>query len=164
MHGYRAEFDKALPLGYELLELADAQDSETMRVDAHLMVGVGPRVHQRHRRRPASISRTASSASSRSATARIASRSEPNPGIACYTTAGLIWWLRGFPDRALERANRAVTLAMELRHPFTMAYALYHTGFLHLLRQEPEPLRERASACWTSRTSTSCRSGGRWEP
>ena len=24
-----------------------------------------------------------------------------------------------------------------------MAYALYHTGFLHLLRQEPEPMRDR---------------------
>ena len=61
-----------------------------------------------------------------------------------YTTAALILWLRGFPDRALERAHRAVTLATELRHPLSMAYALYHTGFLHLLRQEPEPMRERA--------------------
>ena len=41
MHGYRAEFDKALPLGYEILTLADAQDSETMRVDGHLMVATG---------------------------------------------------------------------------------------------------------------------------
>ena len=34
-------------------------------------------------------------------------------------------------------------MAMDLRHPYTMAYALYHTGFLHLLRQEPEPMRDR---------------------
>ena len=41
MHGYRAEFDKAVPISHEILELADAQDSQSMRVDAHLMVGVG---------------------------------------------------------------------------------------------------------------------------
>jgi hypothetical protein len=67
-----------------------------------------------------------------------------NPGVACYTTAALLSWERGFPDRALERASRAVTVATELRQPFTMAYALYHTGLLHLFRQEPEPMRERA--------------------
>jgi hypothetical protein len=53
-------------------------------------------------------------------------------------------WMLGFPDRALERANRAVALATELEHPFTLAYALFHTGFLHLWRREPELMRDRA--------------------
>jgi hypothetical protein len=35
-------------------------------------------------------------------------------------------------------------LAVELEHPFTMAYALFHSGFLHLWRREPELVRERA--------------------
>jgi tetratricopeptide (TPR) repeat protein len=67
-----------------------------------------------------------------------------NPGVACFTTSALTLWLLGFPDRALERANRAVALATELEHPFTLAYALFHTGFLHLWRREPELVRERA--------------------
>ena len=46
-------------------------------------------------------------------------------------------------DRAVELAQRAVTNATEMRAPFSMAYALYHTGFLHFLRQEPEAMRER---------------------
>jgi hypothetical protein len=50
----------------------------------------------------------------------------------------------GLPDRALERATRAVALATELEHPFSLAYALFHTGFLHLWRREPEPMRDRA--------------------
>jgi hypothetical protein len=52
--------------------------------------------------------------------------------------------LLGFPDRALERAERAVTLATELEHPFTLAYALFHNGFLRLWRRELELVRERA--------------------
>ena len=67
-----------------------------------------------------------------------------NAGVVSYTTSALTLWQRGFPDRAVERANRAVTLATELRHPFTMAYALFHTGFLHLWRREPELMRDRA--------------------
>jgi hypothetical protein len=50
----------------------------------------------------------------------------------------------GFPDRARERATRAVSLATELEHPFTLAYALFHTGVLHLWRREPEMMRQRA--------------------
>jgi hypothetical protein len=50
----------------------------------------------------------------------------------------------GLPDRALERATSAVALATELEHPFSLAYALFHTGFLHLWRREPELMRDRA--------------------
>jgi hypothetical protein len=66
--------------------------------------------------------------------------------VACYTTAALLSWERGYPDRALERATRSVAVATDLQHPFSVAYALYHTGFLHLFRQEPEPMRDRAIA------------------
>jgi hypothetical protein len=50
----------------------------------------------------------------------------------------------GYPDRALERANRSVALATDLGHPFTLAYALFHSSFLHLWRREPEFVRDRA--------------------
>jgi adenylate cyclase len=46
----------------------------------------------------------------------------------------------------LERANRAVALGAELEHPFTLAYALFHCGFLHLWRREAELVRARALA------------------
>ena len=67
-----------------------------------------------------------------------------NPGVAALTTSALILWMLGYPDRALARADRAVALATELEHPFTLAYALFHTGFLHLWRREPELVRDRA--------------------
>jgi predicted ATPase len=143
MHGYRAEFDEAHRLAHEILKLADAQDSETMRVDGHLMVATGLAFGNdleggiEHLEQGIRCFE-----SQRHGAHRF--QAGPNSGIASYTTAALLLWVRGFPDRALARAHRAVTLATELRHPLTMAYALYHTAFLHLLRQEPEPMRERA--------------------
>ena len=142
LHGYRAEFDKAQPLAHEILKLADAQGNETMRVDAHLMIGTGLAFTNdldggiEHLEQGIKHFESQGHGSHRF-------QLGATPGIACYTSAALVLWLRGFPDRALERAHRAVTLATQLRHPFTMAYALYHSGFLHLLRQEPEQMRER---------------------
>src|SRR5205085_8784619 len=42
------------------------------------------------------------------------------------------------PDRALDRANDAIALSRRLNHPSSMAYALFHTGLLHLWRREAE--------------------------
>jgi predicted ATPase len=64
--------------------------------------------------------------------------------VASFTVSALVLWMLGFPDRARDRANRAVTLANDLGHPFTLAYALFHSGFLHLWRRELESAHDRA--------------------
>jgi tetratricopeptide (TPR) repeat protein len=69
-----------------------------------------------------------------------------NPGVACFTTSALVLWMLGFPDRALERADGAVALAGRLDHPFSMAYALFHAGLLHLWRREMDLVDRRAQA------------------
>ena len=33
-----------------------------------------------------------------------------------------LWWL-GYPDQALQRSHEALTLAQELAHPFSLAFA-----------------------------------------
>jgi predicted ATPase/class 3 adenylate cyclase len=143
LHGYRGEFDKAFPLACELLRRADAQGDQTTRVDAHLLLGVALAFTNDLE---AAIEHFENAIrcfeSQRHGSHRL--QVGPNPGIASYTSAALVLWLRGLPDRATERATRAVTVATDLRHPYTMGYALYHTGFLHLLRQEPELVRDRA--------------------
>src|SRR5204862_5364140 len=46
--------------------------------------------------------------------------------------------------QALPRASRAIELASELDHPYSLAYAYYHAGFIHLWRLEADAMRERA--------------------
>jgi predicted ATPase len=69
-----------------------------------------------------------------------------NPGVVCYTTSAIFLWMRGLPDQALHRADQALALADRLSHPFTTAYALFHTGLLQLWLLEFETVRERALA------------------
>jgi predicted ATPase/class 3 adenylate cyclase len=142
-YNYRAEFDKGAQVGREILRLADVQDDPSMRVDGHLVLGSSLALEHDLRRGLEHLDRAIDEFESQGHRSR-RFRLGNNPGVACFTVSALTLWMLGFPDRALERANRAVTLATELAHPFTLAYALFHTGFLHVWRREPELVRDRA--------------------
>jgi predicted ATPase/class 3 adenylate cyclase len=142
-YNYRAEFEKGAEVGRQILQLADAQDDPSLRVDGHLVLGssiaLGSDLHSGLAHLDKAIA-WFESEGSRSRRFRLGN----NPGVASFMVSALVLWMLGFPDRALERANHAVDLATELGHPFTMAYSLFHHGFLHLWRREPELGRERA--------------------
>ena len=142
-YNYRAEFDKGAEVGREILHLADVQNDPSMRADGHLVLGSSLALqHDLHRGLDHLDKAIASFESERHRPHRF--RLGNNPGVASFTTSALTLWMLGFPDRARERANRAVALATELDHPFSIAYALFHSGFLHLWRREPELTRDRA--------------------
>jgi hypothetical protein len=63
----------------------------------------------------------------------------------CHTTSAILLWLLGDPKTAIELAARAVELAKQLGHPVTLAYTLFHVGFLDLWRGELELVSQRAS-------------------
>ncbi len=142
-YNYRAEFDKGAQVGREILALAETQDDPSMRVDGHLVLGSnlsfldGLHAGLEHFEQAIAIFEAEGPRPRRY-------RLGNDPGVACLTTSALALWLLGYPDRALERAGRAVELATELEHPFSLAYALFHTGFLHLWRREAERVRDRA--------------------
>jgi predicted ATPase/class 3 adenylate cyclase len=143
-YNYRAEFDKGAEIGREILRLADAQDDPSMRVDGHLVLGSSLALqHDLHGGLEHLDKAIASFEAQGHRSRRF--RLGNYPAVACFTTSAFTLWMLGFPDRAVERADRAVTLATELEHPFTMAYALFHSGFLHLWRREPELVRDRAT-------------------
>jgi class 3 adenylate cyclase len=50
----------------------------------------------------------------------------------CYKAFGL--WALGCPDQAVVTIQEAVATAEELRHPFTLAYALFGAAIIHQLR------------------------------
>jgi predicted ATPase len=142
-YNYRAEFDKGAEIGREILRLADARDDASMRADGHLVLGSSLVLqHDLHGGLDHLDKAIASFESERHRPRRF--RLGNNPGVASLTTSALTLWMLGFPDRARERATRAVALATELEHPFSLAYALFHAGFLHLWRREPELMRDRA--------------------
>jgi tetratricopeptide (TPR) repeat protein len=53
-------------------------------------------------------------------------------------------WVLGLADQSAVRSARAIEMATALNHPFTMAYALFHTGSLLMWKGEPERAHEMA--------------------
>ncbi len=140
---YRAEFEKGAQTGREILRLGEVQQDPSIRVEGDLVLGSSMAFQGDIHGGLEHLDRAIASFEShgyRSPPFRLGN----NPGVACLTTSAILLWLLGYPDRALERANRAVALATELGHPSTLAYALFHTGFLHVWRREPELVRDRA--------------------
>jgi class 3 adenylate cyclase/predicted ATPase len=67
-----------------------------------------------------------------------------DPGMGCRVYAALVLWVLGYPDQALQRSQEALSLAQELTHPFSLAFALTFTAWLHGLRWEWPAAQERA--------------------
>jgi predicted ATPase/class 3 adenylate cyclase len=142
-HLYRGEFDKSASVGRELLELAGQEDDPALQVDGHLVLGSslafrgeiaaglkelerGIALFDPERQQPGPL------------------RLGPSSGVSSYTTTALLLWLLGLPERSAKRAAKAVDVARRLNHPFTLAYTLFHVGFIDLWRREPQLARERA--------------------
>jgi predicted ATPase len=67
-------------------------------------------------------------------------------GMATLSYVARIVWLLGYSDLALQRSQKALTLARELSHPFSLVFALHFAAKLHQLRRETQPLQERVEA------------------
>ncbi len=139
------DFEKGARMGEQILSLAERQGDASMRVEGHLVLGYNLAFLSDLRLGLDHLEKgivNYDPDQQRSRRFRLGN----NPGVACFTTSALVLWMLGFPDRALKRANDAVALANRLNHPFSMAYALFHTGLLHLWRREMELVQGRAQA------------------
>jgi predicted ATPase/class 3 adenylate cyclase len=143
-YNLRAEFDKGAQVGREILRLAEHQDDRSMLVDGHLVLGYNLAFLDDLRGGLKHLDQAIACFEPEQQSSRRFQLGH-DPRVACFTTSAFILWMLGFPDRAVERANAGIALAIELEHPFTTAYALFHCAFLHLWRREPKLVRERAA-------------------
>jgi tetratricopeptide (TPR) repeat protein len=67
-------------------------------------------------------------------------------GVSIRRHAAWTLWYLGYPEQARQRSHEAITLAQELAHPFSLAYALYHATELHCLRREAQAAEALAEA------------------
>ncbi|MCG6957118.1 MAG: AAA family ATPase [Gemmatimonadetes bacterium] len=142
---YRAEFDKGAQAGQQILDLADRLGDAGMRVDGLMILGYCRAfMGDLH----GGLDLLEQSLAGRATDERPGRRFRfgTYPGVTAFTACGLVSWLIGFPDRALERTEQAMALANDLGHPFSMAYARFHAGLLRLWRREPEIARAHAQA------------------
>src|SRR5262249_21371428 len=144
-HVTRGDHAITVPLGHQILKLAEAVAVPSVSLHAHYALGAasfwaGDLMSAReHLERAIAIYDTRPALPP-------ALRAAGDPGAACRAYLGLVLWHLGFPDLALERAREGIALAEQIKHPFTQAYVLSFVAGLHQLRREPQPARECAQA------------------
>ncbi|HSJ85356.1 MAG TPA: adenylate/guanylate cyclase domain-containing protein [Acidimicrobiia bacterium] len=138
-----ADFDQGMEYGRQLLALGKREGDETILIEGHYVLGAAtafagdldtglphldtaielhdPRVH---------------------GSARF--RLGPNTGVVARTASGLILWQCGALERSVARLAESLQVARDIGHPYSIAYALYHNGFLALNRNRFEEAIERA--------------------
>jgi predicted ATPase/class 3 adenylate cyclase len=143
-HIYRGEFAKSAAIGYELLALAEQQDDVGLQVEGQLVVGASVAFRGNV---PTGLEHL-----DRAIALFDPDRHQPGPlrlgpssGVSAHTTSAFLLWLVGSPDQAAERAARAVELAGRLKHPFSLAYTLFHVGLLDFWRREFPLVEARTS-------------------
>ena len=84
-----------------------------------------------------------------------------DPAAGALGYHGYVLWHMGFPDRALKKAERGVSLVQEAGHPNSLAMAPNHLASLHITRHEPELAESWAKAAILWPLSAAFRCGPR---
>ena len=74
----------------------------------------------------------------------LASLYAADTGVASLCFAAVTLWMLGYPDQALERSHQGLTLAQEITHPHSLAYALVLAASLHQCYREVHVIQELA--------------------
>jgi predicted ATPase len=141
----RAEFQTAHELGEQLLRLAQRVQVQVLLLLAHRVLGqtlafLGEfSTAQVHLDQGITLYNPEQHRS-------LASLYGQDQGVICRSWAALALWCLGYPDQALRRSREALTLAQELAHPFSLAYAICFAGMFCQLRREVQAAQERATA------------------
>ncbi len=125
----REEFDLCLELAGEIMKLADDQQDDGMRMEAHFVPGLT--LFYRGDFAQAQQHLQAGIALYDEKRCTLWSRyTGQNCGVTSRSYLALSQWCLGFPDQALQTAQDAVKLARDIKHPYSLCYALHHLGWL----------------------------------
>jgi class 3 adenylate cyclase/predicted ATPase len=147
----RAELPRARELAAECLALAGKIDDDALLLEAHSALGQTLFYHGQFVAAHAHLRDGIAIYDLKRHGAHAFLHGE-DPGVGCRVHAAWALWSLGYPDQALALSREAVTLAEQLSHPTTRAYALGFASVIHQLRRETRAARDRAEAMVTLAT------------
>ncbi len=138
-----ANFDQAATLGRQLLEFAEEEDDDSMRLDGHYVFGAARAFAGDLDEGLAHIDRAVDMYHpDLHPTGRF--RLGPSLGVVARVASGLLRWQGGTLDRSIVLMDQALDLAGRIDHPVSLAYARYHHGLFQFFRGRYAESRQRA--------------------
>jgi class 3 adenylate cyclase/predicted ATPase len=141
----RAEFQTARELGEQLLHLAQRVQAPALLLLAHRVLGQTLAFLGEFSTAHMHLEReiTLYDPEQHRASAALYGQDQ---GVVGRSWAALTLWSLGYPDQALRCSREALTLAQELAHPFSLAYAMCFAGKLCQLCRDVQAAQARATA------------------
>jgi predicted ATPase/class 3 adenylate cyclase len=138
-----ADFDRGREMGRRLVELAEREGDESLRIEADYVLGLATAFSGDLEHGLPLLDRVIELYDP---VAHSASRFRlgPNPAVGVRVASGLLLWQCGALEEGVARVRAALDVAREIDHPYSVAYALYHNGFLALNRYRFEECRDLA--------------------
>ncbi|HZC14049.1 MAG TPA: AAA family ATPase, partial [Thermoleophilaceae bacterium] len=140
-HAGRGENHRARELSDELFRLAEQQDDDELRLQAHHSVWGNVTwlgeftVSREHTEQGIAMYSPAKHGS------HALTYGGHDPGVCGWVHGGVDLWFLGYPDQAAEHVRRSVLLAEEIAHPPTMGHALHFGLLCHQLRRDEATVR-----------------------
>ena len=145
LYNFRNEPDKARQLGERMLDLAERLGDEDMKIEGLVVTGYNLAFSANPQRGLELIDKGIALSSAQRRPARGLGIG-PNPAVVGLNVSALFLWAGGYPDRASNRAAKAIALAQRLNHPYSLTYAQFHHGLLNLWLRNYEIARDSAQA------------------
>jgi predicted ATPase/class 3 adenylate cyclase len=125
-------WDAAVEIGRQLLELGEQTRDHAMLAEGHYVIAAStlftaPQSALAHLDQAISLFDSRAPTSDRF-------RLGPNSAILARTASALMHWESGNLAQSVSRMTEALEIARALDHPYSIAYALYHSGFLAIRR------------------------------
>jgi predicted ATPase len=143
LYNFRNEPDKARHLGERMLDLAERLDDVNMKIEALLVTGYNVAFGANPQLGLELIDKGIALSNSQRRPARGVGMG-PNPVVIGLNVSALFLWAGGYPDSASNRAAEAIALAQRLNHPYSLTYAQFHNGLLHMWLRNYEVARDSA--------------------
>ena len=139
----RAEHEKAIQMGERILALAEHLDDADVRIEANIILGSylgfnDPEIGV------ARIEKALAAYDLRRP--RVGLGLGSYPAVVGLTVSAIFLWTLGYPDRARKRAADSILLARQMKHPFSITYALFHSGLLNVWLKDYKTAHESAQA------------------
>jgi DNA-binding winged helix-turn-helix (wHTH) protein/predicted ATPase len=141
----RGQLEAAYALGRQLVSLANGQNDPALLVEAHGPLGQTLCVQGKLPQARAHLQQVVTLYESARHNAS-AERFGYDPGVYAHAMAGWVLWLLGYPEQALAQSRKAVALAQEQAHPFTLAITLATDAILQFMRREGDLSLEQVEA------------------
>ena len=142
----RGDLPAAYDVNQQMLQIAESANDDALILEAQLSLGLTITYQGEFEAAHAAFER-AIELYVREEHHQLAHQYGDDPCVVALAYDAIVLQLLGFPDQAHAASTRAIELATELEHPFSLALALNFYARLYQLRADIDLSRERVEAC-----------------